>query len=173
MLRLCPTELLTAGWCGFRILKNLRSQLLPTRCQSQRKRLEKNKCDHDAVIYGYNLTVSYAGEGGEGVSKSRVRRRLPSFPLPHPALRCLVKPQKGGRGGRPTKRVLARSPEVGGVWLQRCYEVAAPVWVPRSLGGGLSIRLPFAPPVWPGAAVPTPQTRWTLVDLQAFAGTKT
>ncbi|KAI9534102.1 hypothetical protein NQZ68_016820 [Dissostichus eleginoides] len=35
-----------AGWCGFRILKNLRSQLLPTRCQSQRKRLEKNKCDH-------------------------------------------------------------------------------------------------------------------------------
>ncbi len=35
---------------------------------------------------------------------------------------------------------------VEGVWLQRCYEVAAPVWVPRSLGGGLSIRFLFPPP---------------------------
>ena len=124
-------------------------------------------------VYGYNLIVSYAGEGGRylQVEGKEAFSLLPPSPIQH--CFALSNPRKEGGAAGPLSVVLARSPMVGGVWLQQCYEVAAPVRVPRSLGGQTKHPLPISSPVWPGAAVPTPQTRWTLVDLQAFAGPKT
>lgn len=73
---------------------------------------------------------------GEMYFQVEAEEALLTFPLPHSALLCLVKPLKRRWYRRPTKRcVIAHSPNVGGVWLQWCYEVTAPFWVPRSLGG--------------------------------------
>lgn len=68
----------------------------------------------------------------------------PPSPLPHSALLCLVKPRKGRWG--PLSAVLARSPMVGGVWLQRCYEVTSPFWVTRSLVRRTKHPLPTSSP---------------------------
>ncbi|KAK5855583.1 hypothetical protein PBY51_007247 [Eleginops maclovinus] len=113
--------------------------------------------------------------GGEGVSKSRVRRRFALLPpSPPPIRRCVAWPKKEGGAAGPQSVVLARSPEVlGGCGCSGATRSLHRFGCPGVWEGGLSICLPLAPPSWPGAAVPTPQTRWTLVDLQAFAGTKT
>lgn len=73
---------------------------------------------------------------------------LPPTPHPPPIRRCFAwsNPRKEGGAAGPLSVVLARSPMVGGVWLQRCYEVAAPVWVPRSLGGRTKHPLPISSP---------------------------
>lgn len=86
-------------------------------------------------VYGYNLIVSYAGEGGRylQVEGEEAYALLPPSPIRRRFARS--NPRKEGGAAGPLSIVLARSPMIGGVWLQRCYEVAAPVWVPRSLGG--------------------------------------
>lgn len=92
---------------------------------------------------------------GEGVTKSRGRRPSPSFP-PSPSGAALLgqTPKREAGPADPLSVVLAGSPVVGGVWMQRCFEIAAPVWVPRRAGGQTKKSASrFLSPVWPGAAV--------------------
>lgn len=69
---------------------------------------------------------------------------MPSFPPPpsRGALPGQSPPKEGG----PLSVVLAPSPMVGGMWCSGATRIAAPVWVPRSLGARGKHPLPISSP---------------------------